>query len=116
MITIVPPREVGRTIEMACEAESGEVVVVGGIRGRKEGNRFADGGNSILRHRDRGWLGTFVVVALDNSFVGPGIDVEDDSNRIGVANGVRDNCIRESLVRRVEELYGRKTEMRQVGL
>lgn len=90
--------------------------MAGGIRERKEGSKFVDGGNSILRHRDRGWLGTFVAVALGSSFVGQGIDVEDDSNRIGVANGVRDSCIRESLVRRVEELNGRKIEMKQVGL
>lgn len=98
--------------EMAGGVEWGEVVVAGDIRGRREGSRFVDGGNSILLRRDRGWPSTFVAVALGSSFVGRGIDVEDDSNRIGVASVVGDSCIREILVRRVEEMDGRKTEMR----
>ena len=98
--------------EMAGGVEWGEVVVAGDIRARREGSRFVDGGNSILLRRDRGSRSTFVVVALGSSFVGRGIDVEDDSNRIGVASVVGDSCIREILVRRVEEMDGRKTEMR----
>ena len=98
--------------EMAGEVEWGEVVVAGRIRARREGSRFVDAGNSILLRRDRGWSSTFVVVALGSSFVDRGTDVEDDSNRIGVASVVGDSCIREILVQKVGEMDGRKTEMR----
>ena len=111
-ITIVRRGEVGRMIETACGVEWGEVVVAEGIRGRREDSRFADAGNSILLHRDRGLWSTFVAVALGSSFVGRGIDVEDDSNRIGVASVVGDSCIRETLVRRVGRMDGRKIERR----